>query len=291
MPLVSEPRKTSKLEWCFLAILAASAVLSFVAIPTLVGDGLLHVWFLDVGQGDAIFIEAPGGNQVLIDGGPDNSVLQELGRIMPFYDRLIDMVMLSHPHADHLRGLIEVLRNYEVGKVLENRIPCDTAECLEWEQSKQKAGEVIEAGVGDVINLGGGATLRVVYAREADARASVKNAHDYALIAKLDYGGQSVLFMSDAEKKVEQILAADPNLQAKFLKVGHHGSKTSTYEDFIEAVNPLLAFIEVGSRNSYGFPHPEVIERLDDFGIKYYRTDIDGTVELVLDGKNYEVVK
>ncbi len=109
------------------------------------------------------------------------------------------------------------------------------------------------------------------------------------LITELEYGGESVLLMGDAEKKIEQILAKNPDSQAQFLKVGHHGSKTSTAAQFLNAVKPELAFFELGERNQYSFPHPEVIKRLEDFGIKYYRTDIDGTVELTLDGENYKV--
>jgi competence protein ComEC len=291
MLAASQPGKISKLEWSILAILLISAVLSFIAIPALAGDGLLHVWFLDVGQGDAIFIQAPNGNQILIDGGPDNKVLQELGRIMPFNDHSIDAVVLTHPHADHLRGLIEVLKNYQVGKVLENKIPCDSPECLEWDKTEQKA-EVVQAAVGQIVDLGSGAELKVIYARQPDAGANAaKNAHDYMLVTELGYGGEALLLMGDAEKKIEQALAAGADLRAQFLKIGHHGSKTSTTAQFLNAVKPILAFMELGAHNSYGFPHPEVTKRLEDLGIKYYRTDMDGTVELVLDGENYKVEK
>lgn len=283
------PKKVTKFEWSILAVLFASVILSFIAVPALAGDGLLHVWFLDVGQGDAIFIQAPNGNQVLIDGGPDNKVLQELGRLMPFSDHSIDAVVLTHPHADHMRGLIEVLKSYEVGTVLENKIPCNSPECLEWDRAEQKS-ETVQAEAGQVVDLGNGVKLTVVYARQPDARANAaKNAHDYMLVAELEYGGESVLFTGDAEKKIEQAIITDGGLRAQFLKVGHHGSKTSTTAQFLTSIRPELAFIELGARNQYSFPHPEVIKRLEDLGIKYYRTDISGTVELVLDGNNFSV--
>jgi competence protein ComEC len=282
-------RKTSKLEWSIIAILFISAILSFAAVPASAGDGLLHVWFLDVGQGDAIFIQSPNGSQVLIDGGPDGKVLQELGGVMPFYDHSIDVVVLTHPHADHMRGLIEVLKNYEVGRVLENKIPCDSPECVEWDKIEQKS-ETVRAEAGQAVNLGNGVELEVVYARQPDARANAaKNAHDYMLVAELKYGGESVLLTGDAEKKIEQTLVSRGNLHAQFLKIGHHGSKTSTTAQFLNAVKPELAFMELGERNRYGFPHPDTVKRLEDLGIKYYRTDISGTVELVLDGRNYQV--
>jgi len=286
---VSQPRKISRLEWSVLAVLTAAAVLSFTAVYALAGDGLLHIYFLDVGQGDAEFVQAPNGTQVLVDGGPDDKVLQELGRIMPFYDRSIDMVVLTHPHADHLRGLIEVLKNYRVGKILENKIPCDSPECLEWDRVEQKS-SVVQAAAGQTFSLGGGIELKVIYARQPDARAdAAKNAHDYMLVSELEYGGESALFMGDAEKKIEQVLAANGGMGAQFLKVGHHGSKTSTTAQFLDAVKPTAAFIELGAHNSYGFPHPEVIKRLEERGIKYYRTDIDGTIDLELDGENYKI--
>jgi competence protein ComEC len=285
-----QPQRLSKVEWLAFAVLVASAVLSFLAIPAQAGDGLLHVWFLDVGQGDAIFIQAPNGNQVLIDGGPDNKVLQELGRIMPFNDRSIDMVVLSHFHVDHLRGLIGVLKNYEIGLVLENEIPCNSSECLEWSKIKQKSA-IVQASAGQVADLGGGTKLKVIYARQPDARANAaKNAHDYMVVTELEYGGERVLFMGDAEKNIEQaLIRANPDLHAQFLKVGHHGSKTSTTDAFIKTINPLLAFIEVGAYNKYNLPNADVIKRLEGYGIKYYRTDKDGTVELLLDGENYRV--
>ncbi len=289
--MISEPapKKVTKLEWSILAVLFVSVILSFIAIPALAGDGLLHIWFLDVGQGDAIFIQAPNGNQILIDGGPDNKVLQELGQVMPFSDHSIDAVVLTHPHADHLRGLIEVLKNYEVGMVLENKIPCDSPECLEWDNVEQKL-KTMQAEASQIVDLGNSAELKVIYARQPDARANAaKNAHDYMLVTELEYGGESVLLTGDAEKNIEQILAKNPDSQAQFLKVGHHGSKTSTTAQFLSAVKPKLAFLELGERNQYSFPHPEVIKRLEDLGIKYYRTDVSGTVELVLDGKNFSV--
>lgn len=286
-----KPKSLSRFEWSILAVLLVSTVLSFITVPALAGDGLLHIWFLDVGQGDAIFVQAPNGNQILIDGGPDNKVLQELGRIMPFFDHSIDILILTHPHADHLRGLIEVLKNYEVGKVLENKIPCDSPECLEWDKVEQKSGTV-QAEAGQIVDLGSGAELKVIYARQPDIRAdAAKNAHDYMLVTELKYSGEALLLMGDAEKNIEQALVANTDLRAQFLKIGHHGSKTSTTAQFLNAVKPVLAFMELGERNQYSFPHPEVLKRLEDLGIKHYRSDIDGTVELVLDSENYKVEK
>ncbi len=287
---ISQPRKTSKLEWSILAILLVSTVLSFVAVPALAGDGLLHVWFLDVGQGDAIFIQAPNGNQVLIDGGPSNKVLQELGRIMPFNDYSIDMMILTHPHDDHVSGLVDVLNRYDVGQIVENEIPYDGAAYKEWSKLKTEA-SVIQAQSGQVINLGGGATISVLYPDRPGAdKPKITAPHDYMVVTRLDYGSESLLLTGDLEEKIERRLVYQKaDLDSDFLKVGHHGSKTSTSDRFLDAVSPEAAFIEVGADNRFGHPGQIVLDRLESRGIKYYRTDIDGTVELTLDGENYEV--
>lgn len=298
-------RKLSKLEWSVFVIITATAVLSFWALPTIAGlDGLLHVYFLNVGQGDAELIEI-NGNQVLIDGGPDGTILQELGRVMPFYDHSIDLVILTHPHADHVTGLVEVLKKYKIGQIIENYTPYATAVYAEWNKEKSLI-PVTQARGGQAIDLGGGAKLTILlpFDPEADDEKALKNPHDATVVSRLNYGDEGVLFMGDAEAKMEYKLLAQPqfgqsqtgvglagdaSLSAQFLKVGHHGSKTSTTENFLKVIRPALAFIEVGKKNKYGHPHQQVLERLENHGIKYYRTDVDGAVELILDGQNYQV--
>lgn len=284
-------RRTSKLEWLVLIVLVSAAVLSFFAVQTSAqSDGLAHIYFLDVGQGDSEFIQAPNGNQVLIDGGPDNKVIQELGRIMPFYDHSIDLVVLTHPHADHVNGLIEVLKRYHVGQIIENSVPYGTAEYAEWNRIKPEA-PVLEARTGQIVDLGDGIKLTVLYPYQPGANGQeVKNVHDFMVVSRLDYGDEGVLFMGDAEAVIEHRLVLDKaNLAARFLKVGHHGSKTSTTEEFLRTVSPSFAFIEVGAKNRYGHPHPSTIQKLLSHDIKYYRTDIDGTKELILDGQSYVI--
>lgn len=298
-------KKLSRNEWFIFLIIAIATILSSWALPTFAGsDGLLRVYFLNVGQGDAELIDF-NGKQVLIDGGPDGKILQELGRFMPFYDHSIDLVILTHPHADHVTGLVEVLKRYEIGQIVENYTPYNTAEYAEW--NKEKASVAItQAQAGQIIDLGDGATLTILYPFDpgGDDEGFLKNPHDGMVIPRLDYGDDGVLFMGDAEAKTEYKLltrylevqppsgagqANNTGLIARFLKIGHHGSKTSSTEDFLKAVNPTLAFIGVGKKNKYGHPHQSVLERLENHGIKYYRTDIDGTVELILDGQNYKV--
>ncbi len=285
--------KISRLEWFILTVLFFSAILSFIALNARAqSDGYLHIYFLDVGQGDGIFIETKEGNQILIDGGPGRNVIQELGRVMPFDDRSIDMLVLTHPHADHVGGLIEVLDRFEVSRILESKIPYSSAEHAEWNKAKSKA-VVTQAIAGQVINLGEDVTLTVLYPFESGAtRTRVSNAHKYMLIMRLDYGENSILFTGDAENNIERsLVSVGANLNVDFLKVGHHGSRTSTSAVFLDAVTPDLAFIQAGEDNRYDHPHSETVQRLEDYGIKYYRTDKDGPIELILDGHNYLIKK
>lgn len=283
----------SKYEWLIVAILAGATLISFITVHAYVGyDSLLKVYFLDVGQGDAIFIEAPNGNQVLIDGGPDNSVLQQLGKIMPLNDHSIDLVVLTHPHTDHVNGLIEVLKRYSVARIMESHENYPGGSYAEWDKIKTQA-EVTQARAGQIVDLGRGVTLQVLYPYvEAPQDHPLKNAHESMVVTRLVYGDESVMLTGDMEAPVErELVDKGVDVSAKFLKVGHHGSKTSTSEAFLNAVNPKLAFIEVGAGNRYGLPYHATLEHLDNHAIKYYRTDIDGSVELVLDGHNYLINK
>ena len=278
----------NKKDWITLGTLVLIAVFLFVGGHSL-ADGKLHVYFLDVGQGDAIFIQTPSGRQILIDGGPDNTVLQRLGEVMPFYDRSIDLVVLTHPDADHLAGLNEVLERYEVVEIMETGMACATSLCLEWEENKERQGGKIQtAFFGQEVETGDGARFLVLHPFEEVKDKKFSSTNNSGVVLKLIFGQQSILLTGDIEKQTEsKLVAAGVDIDSDFLKVAHHGSKTSTTEDFLQAVSPLGAFIEVGAHNRYGHPTEEVLSRLESFGIKYYRTDTDGTIELVLDGENY----
>lgn len=253
-------------------------------------DGLLKVYFFDVGQGDAIFIEAPNGNQVLIDGGPDNKVIQELSKVMPFYDRDIDMIIVTHPHADHIAGLVEVLERYDVKNILQAKENYNSPVVPVWGEAVRNEGaNEIEAISGKIIDLGNGATLTIIHPFVSVAGTLLKNPHDAVVVAILKYGAFEVVLTGDMEAKVERhLMLEEYDLRSDILKVGHHGSKTSTTPEFLSAVSPDAAFIQVG-KNRYGHPTREVLDRLENFGIKYYRSDLDGTVKVVSDGVNYKI--
>ncbi len=253
----------------------------------------LLVTFFDIGQGDAVFIEVPGGNQVLIDGGPSERILSKLGRAMPFWDRSLDLLILTHPHADHLDGLFEVLKKYEVGMVLESGANHSLAEYKEWQEMLIKKNiHTVYARAGQKIVLGGGAELDVYYPFRNFTGESLKNQHDANVVARLKYGKNSVLLTGDAEKSAEyRLLWEAPKnpffvLRSDVLKVGHHGSKTSSSGDFLKTVSPRWAVISVGDKNRYGHPHQEVLDRLSAVVSKIFRTDIDGDIKIESDGKN-----
>ncbi len=254
-------------------------------------DGLLRVYFLDVGQGDAMFIEAPNGNQVLIDGGPGNQVLSELGKIMPFYDHDIDLIALSHPQEDHAAGLVEVLKKYDVKNILWAEGEYNSPIFGAWQEAvKTENANEIDAVAGKTIDLGSGAILTVLFPSNSSSSSFVKNPNNNSVVEMLEYKGNRILFTGDAEASIEKkLVVGGTDLKADILKVGHHGSNTSTTDGFVAAIQPQVAVIEVGAKNRYGHPRPEILSRLDMNNVKYYRTDNDGTIKIISDGKNFQI--
>jgi len=223
----------------------------------------------------------------LIDGGADNSVLSKLGEAMPFWDRSIDLVILTHPHADHLDGLVEVLKRYDVGTVLESGVNHNISEYAEWrELLKEKEVKVVIAKAGERVKISQKVYLDILTPFEDFVGKSVKNIHDAAIVSKLVFASTSVLFMADAERPLEyQLLNFD--IEADILKVGHHGSKTSSSESFLKAVSPEIAVISVGQKNRYGHPAQEVLDRLGAIGVKILRTDLEGDIAIESNGAVY----
>lgn len=255
-------------------------------------NGLLKIYFLDIGQGDAIFIETSSGRQILVDGGPDNTVLQKLGETIPFYDKDIDLVIVSHPHADHIVGLIDVLNRYNIKNIVEAKESYNSPEFRAWEEAvKNENVNNIEAVAGKVIDLGNGVTLTILHPLKSVVGDNPKNPHDDVVVMMLKYKDLEVMLTGDMEAKVERrLILAGEDLDSDVLKVGHHGSKTSTTEEFLSAVSPEVAVIQVGADNRYGHPTEEVLERLENYDIKVYRNDLSGNVKLISDGKSYQII-
>lgn len=245
-------------------------------------DSGLKIYFFDVGQGDSIFIETENKKQILIDGGPDNSIIQKLPQAMSFWDRTIDLVILTHPDKDHIFGLLEVLKRYNVKAVVETGVRCEKGECLAWEDLKNhEKAVVISPKLGDSISLDENTKIFILHPFENQSGKEFSKTNNTSIVAKLIYGDASFLFTGDIEKQVEEkLILAGINIDSDYLKIPHHGSKTSSTDIFLDAVSPLAAFISLGLDNRYGHPHEEVVNRLEKYSIKYYRTDVSGDILL-----------
>jgi competence protein ComEC len=261
-----------------LNILAWSAVYYFNNLK-------LEVIFFDVGQGDAIFIETPLGHQILIDGGPTPVVLEKLGERMPFWDKTIDLIILTHPDHDHISGLLEVLERYKVDNILWTGILSEGGEYEQWLDLISKEGaEIIIAESGQRITAGK-AKIDILFPFENLEGENVSDANNTSVVTRLVFGETSFLFMGDAYKSTERLLN---NIDSDVLKVSHHGSKTSSDKNFISLVSPNIAVISCGQDNSYGHPHQETLDSL--LGIEVLRTDLIGDIKIISDGEKIKVV-
>ncbi|MBU1557506.1 MBL fold metallo-hydrolase [Patescibacteria group bacterium] len=259
------------------------------------------VAFLDVGQGDAIFIESLDGKQILIDGGANSQVLQQLAKVMPFYDRSIDMVILTHPDQDHIGGLPAVLESYTVDFVMESGVGSDNGTYEEFENIIQKKQiQKITAQQGQKIFL---CNLREVRLPEephgcesylevlfpvGDLDISEFEPNTASVVLKLTHGENSFLFTGDSPRSIEKYLVESLGdyIDVDVLKLGHHGSKTSTSDLFLGFTSPEYTIASVGENNSYGHPHQEILDLLRQFEIPLLRTDKEGTIIFKSDGRS-----
>ena len=276
--------KNKKIAWIALAFLVVLNIFAWVVVKEL-NSSNLEVVFFDVGQGDSIFIETSDGFQVLIDGGPGLAVLEKLGQEMPFYDRTIDLVILTHPDHDHLFGLLEVLKRYEIKNILWTGIVKDTAEYQEWISLIEKEEvNIIISEAGKRIVLSENIYLSILYPFENLENQEVKYTNDSSIVVELVFNDISFLFTGDISKKIEKQLSIDSNI----LKIAHHGSKTSSSSEFLEIVSPELAVISVGE-NRWGHPHPDVLSNLEEFGIQVLTTRNYGDIKIVSDGNSFNI--
>jgi len=225
----------------------------------------LEVDFLDVGQGDSIFIETSQKHQILIDGGPSSVILEKLGDKMPFWDRTIDLVVLTHPEKDHLAGLLEVLKKYRVENILWTGIVRETAEYKEWRKlMEDEKARVFVAQAGQKIFYDENNFIEILSPFESLEGRLFKESNDTSVVCRLVFGKNSFLFTGDISAKTEKELVEKQNLSldSDVLKISHHGSKYSSAEEFLQAVSPQFAVIQAGKNNSYGHPAQETLARL-----------------------------
>ncbi len=273
---------TSRLEMKLLvgaaAVLLALTFTAWRSLP----DGRLHVLFLPVGDGDATLIQTPSGNQVLVDGGPSGTaLLAQLGRHMPFWDRTLDVVVLTHPGDEHITGLVPVLERYRVGAVVYREIGFESETWEHWLDLLETEGATVYQGeAGLRLTLDRGVEMTVLN----PGPELWEESNDNSLVVRLVYGQTALLLTSDIGAHVERRLVAEEGagLASTALKVAHHGSCASTTPEFLDAVTPQVAVVSVGAGNRFGSPCAEVLARLS--GVEVYRTDEQGTIEFVSDG-------
>ncbi len=268
-----------------LLLLALSSTLLWLAV-TAPSSGRLSVTILDVGQGDAILIEGPEGNRVLVDGGPSGeAITSALGRHLPFYDRRIDLIVLTHAQADHLGGLPTVLERYDVGGVLATRFAAESALYQDWTKVLSESHVARPVAMrGEWVDLGDGTRLTVLNPSVTTALGDASGLNDTSVVLRLTMGDASILLTGDISQAAEAALIRQgTDLRATVLKVPHHGSRTSSSPQFLSRVDPLIDVISVGAGNSFGHPTQETLDRLQ--GDAVLRTDENGDVTVSTDGE------
>ncbi|MEK7087607.1 MAG: MBL fold metallo-hydrolase, partial [Patescibacteria group bacterium] len=256
----------------------------------------LEVNFFDVGQGDSILIQTPKNQTLLIDGGPNNKVLEKLGKYLPPLHKRIDIVLLTHPHADHVSGLIGVLRRYEVGVVILSGADLKTDVYQEFLKVViEKNISVVIAQAGEAIHFDENLEIDIlapkhtedsVFNKKSEGFGSSGNdVNDTSIVGKLIFNNFGVLLTGDATFKIEnQLLIYGEGLKSDILKIGHHGSKYSSSLSFLRVVSPRAAIIEVGAKNRYGHPSLVALGRLKTINSEIFRTDLNGDIKILSDG-------
>ncbi|KKW22348.1 MAG: internalization-related competence protein ComEC/Rec2 protein [Parcubacteria group bacterium GW2011_GWA2_51_12] len=269
--------------WYGVGVLLLLNVAVYLALAQSETRNYARLEFFDIGQGDSIYLRTVEGNDVLIDGGPGDAVLSKLGEAMPFFDRTIELMVLTHPHADHVSGLVEVLKRYKVKRVVFSDAPYDSAVYETFlTQLKQRGIETTRPRAGQRVYLDGATVLDFYYPETAEFIKTPSDVNDISAIAKLSFGRTNVLLTGDAGKDIEEVLLRlGFPLDSEILKVGHHGSRHSTSEGFLSAVSPDAAVISVGD-NNYGHPHEEVLGLLHEQVPHVYQTDENGGVIFAL---------
>jgi competence protein ComEC len=288
-----------KLRWGYVISGIITGCILLVSFLLSLPDGKLHIFFCNVGQGDAAYVRFPDGRDMLVDGGPNDTVLQCLGRHMPFWDREITLVVNTHPQNDHLKGLLSVLNRYKVDYVVRSDL-ASVSDVYAQFVSAIKTHHVPERLVtrGERISVGL-ASLSVIWPSESQiafmhpvgnvlGTTSDANLNDGSLVFFLRYGSFDALFPGDADAHVEGQYTGDQLADGvvELLKVPHHGSRSGMTQSFVDWVKPAISVISVG-KNSYGHPSAEAINMLQSVGSIIHRTDQEGDIEVISDGKGW----
>ncbi|PKL36553.1 hypothetical protein CVV38_01475 [Candidatus Peregrinibacteria bacterium HGW-Peregrinibacteria-1] len=256
-----------------------------VALLSQLPDNRLHVYFLDIGQGDSIFIKTPNNHHILIDGGPDSTVVREISELMPFLNKNIDLIILTHPDADHLNGLIDVIERYSVSNIYLTGVA----------NAKPEYARLFDLAITKNINLiladsqtdfkFGPLILDTLYPFSNISGNPEIAANDSSIVTKIIYRQHKILLTGDLEENGEkQLLNSHIDLTASIYKAGHHGSKTSSSLPFVKEISPEIAIIQAGKDNRYGHPHSITIQNLYKTHTKHiYNTATDGRIKIIFD--------
>ena len=281
--------RQSQAHLWFIIALTFSNLFIWYAVISQERGGNLTVAFLDVGQGDSIFVETPNGVQAIIDGGPNSKMLNELGRFMSAFDRRVDVIFVTNPDKDHYAGFIDLLKTFEVASVVLSSTKSETetfarfSHEVENEDSKRS---LAMRGQRFVLDPEWGVYLDILF---PDRDVSGLSSNDGSIISRLSFGNVCFILTGDAPVAIEKYLVSldERSLDCQVLKAGHHGSRTSTSPEFVSAVSPEYAVISSGAGNKYGHPHKETLETLEKFGVKILRTDEKGSVVFKTDGNSF----
>lgn len=275
-------------KWYGLVILFLVSFILWIRVLS-TDSGVLTFSALDVGQGDALFIESPTGIQVLIDAGPGRTVTKELSKVMSLFDRHVDMIVITNPDRDHYEGFFSFLDKYKTDVVLRSGTNQDSElyKSLEQKIDNKKIPKIIGLR-GQVVDLGGGAYLHILF---PDRDVSGLSSNDGSLVMRLIYGKTSVMLQGDSTSKIEDYLISldEEALDSDILKTGHHGSRTSTGDKYVKVVSPKWAIISAGKDNSYGHPHEEVVDTLNKYKVEILGTYDIGRIVFESDGENFSI--
>lgn len=288
--MILESKKTALL---ILGLLLFANAFAWIIILKISNPKILEVCFFDVGQGDAIFIKTLQGHQILVDGGPDSKILEKLSQEMPFYDRSIDLLILSHPEKDHMAGLIQVLKNYKVDYILWTGVVRNTIEYQEWIKAlnkEQEQGAEIKIAQANQQITASRTTLNIMHPLENLAGKEHKDSNNTSIVVKLIFGENSFLFTGDIySSKEAELIEQGAALNSDVLKIAHHGSKTSTNNEFVQEVSPKIGVIQCKKDNSYGHPHEQTLETLKKYNVEVLRTDESGDIKIISNGQTYQI--
>lgn len=250
-------------------------------------SGTLKVHFLNVGQGDSILIQFPDGQVMLVDAGTNESGSSVISYLKSQGVNKINYLVATHPHSDHIGGMASVVQGFDIGKVYMPRVNHTTKTYENLLLAiKAKGLKITSARAGtDILDQD---SLKAGFV--APCSSSYDDLNNYSAVVRIQYGNNTFLLTGDAESESEQqMLAGGANLKADVLKVGHHGSRSSTTKTFLKSVSPKYAVISLGAGNTYGHPHQVTLDKLTSAGVQTYRTDKHGTVIFTSDGKTLTI--